>query len=34
MYYMFVLMIVLCPQSSLDSEKPFVLDKHMSDIDR
>lgn len=25
---------VCCPQSGLDSEKPFVLEKHMSDIDR
>lgn len=28
------IMFVSSSQSSLDAEKPFVLDKHMSDIDR
>lgn len=28
------LVTVVSPQSGLDSEKPFVLEKHMSDIDR
>uniref|UniRef100_A0A8C6LHR6 3-hydroxyisobutyryl-CoA hydrolase n=1 Tax=Nothobranchius furzeri TaxID=105023 RepID=A0A8C6LHR6_NOTFU len=26
--------LCFCPQSSLDSEKPFVLEKHLSEIDR